>query len=75
MTNVRRTLTYGAALRRRGVRRVGLGCARRLRWPAPDLTPFLMLAIAFVVVMSLGPMPRAGGRQVVGLGLYDLFFT
>ena len=25
--------------------------------------------------MSLGPIPRAGGRQIVGLGLYDVFFT
>ena len=74
MTNVRRTLTYAlicaiaAAVVSPRLRRAALD-------RAPDLTPFLVLAIAFAVVMSLGPIPRAGGRQIVGLGLYDLFFT
>ena len=74
MTNVRRTLTYAlicaiaAAAVSPRLRRAALD-------RAPDLTPFLVLAIAFAVVMSLGPIPRAGGRQIVGLGLYDLFFT
>jgi hypothetical protein len=74
MTNVRRTLTYAlvCAIAAAGVsprlRRAAAGAA-------PDLTPFLVLASAFAVVMSLGPIPRAGGRQIVGLGLYDVFFT
>ncbi len=43
--------------------------------PRPaDLTPFLLLALVFAVVMSLGPMPRAAGRNLVGLDLYGLFF-
>ena len=74
MTNVRRTLTYALICAI-----VAAAVSPRLRRAAldraPDLTPFLVLAIAFAVVMSLGPIPRAGGRQIVGLGLYDLFFT
>ena len=74
MTNVRRTLTYALICAI-----VAAAVSPRLRRAAldraPDLTPFLVLAIAFAVVMSLGPIPRAGGRQIVGLGLYDVFFT
>lgn len=39
-----------------------------------DLTPFFVLAIVFAVVMSLGPVPRAGGVRVSGLGLYAVFY-
>ena len=72
MTNVRRTLTYALICVL-----VGVVVSPRLRAAfrsSTDLTPFLTLAIAFAVVMSLGPIPRAGGRQIVGLGLYDVFF-
>jgi hypothetical protein len=73
MTNVRRTLTY-AVLCAAAAFAVSARLRAKVRWPAADLTPFLILAIGFAVVMSLGPVPRVGGRQVVGLGLYDLFF-
>jgi len=44
--------------------------------PRPaDLTPFLVLAFVFAVLMSLGPMPRAGGLPLVGLNLYETFYT
>jgi len=73
MTNVRRTLTYAAvAVMAATVLSPRL---RRLAAGSRDLTPFLLAAIAFAVVMSLGPFPRAGGRPIVGLGLYDAFFT
>jgi hypothetical protein len=74
MTNVRRTLTYAvmcavaAAVVSPRLRKVHGG-------ERGDLTPFLVLAIAFAVLMSLGPFPRAGGRQIVGVALYDVFFT
>ena len=45
-----------------------------LRARSADLTPFLLVAIAFSVVMSLGPVPRAGGERLVGLNLYETFF-
>lgn len=44
--------------------------------PRPaDLTPFLILALTFAVLMSLGPRPRAGGLPLVGLNLYETFYT
>jgi hypothetical protein len=73
MTNVRRTLTYAAAAAAVGLllsRPARAALARR----AGDLTPFLVAAIAFCVVMSLGPAPHAGGERLVGLGLYAVFF-
>lgn len=74
MTNVRRTLAFAAL------------CAAAACWLSPrlraalrtrstNLTPFLVLAMCFAVIMSLGPLPRAGGRLIVGLGLYDGFFA
>ena len=39
-----------------------------------DLTPFFLLALAFAVLMSLGPVPRAGGTRLAGLSLYQVFF-
>ena len=39
-----------------------------------DLTPLFVLAFVFAVVMSLGPMPKAGGMKLSGLGLYAAFF-
>lgn len=72
-TNVRRTLTLA----------VVFSCAGLLispRWRAAarqspaDLTPFFLLAVAFAVVMSLGPAPRAAGVRLAGLELYSLFF-
>ncbi len=45
-----------------------------LRARALDATPWLVLATVFAVVMSLGPQPRASGRPLVGLGLYDTFY-
>jgi hypothetical protein len=73
MTNVSRTLTYAllaavAAL----VLSPRLRAALRAR--STDLTPFFLLSIAFAVVMSLGPIPKAGGERLVGLALYDVFF-
>jgi hypothetical protein len=73
MTNVSRTLTYAvlAAL-------AALVVSPRTRYAlggrSTDLTPFLLVAIAFAVVMSLGPVPRAGGERLVGLALYETFF-
>ena len=73
MTNVRRTLTYAL-----GAIAVALVLSPRaraaLRTRATDLTPFLVAGIAFSVVMSLGPVPRAGGERLVGLELYTSFF-
>ena len=44
--------------------------------PRPaDLTPFLVLAFVFAVLMSLGPMPRAGGVPLIGLNFYETFYT
>jgi hypothetical protein len=74
MTNVRRTLTY-AGLCAAAALAVSPRLRRTLAGDHRDLTLFLVLAIAFSVVMSLGPFPRAGGRQIVGVALYDLFFT
>lgn len=45
-----------------------------LRARAGDVTPWLLLALTFAVVMSLGPAPRAGGRAIIGAGLYEWFF-
>lgn len=73
LTNVRRTLTYAAI-----AAAAAFALSPRLRRLAAgtrDLTPFLLAAIVFAVVMSLGPFPRAGGRPIVGVGLYDVFFT
>jgi hypothetical protein len=73
MTNVSRTLTYAllAAL-------AALVLSPRIRAVLRDgstnLTPFLLVAIGFTVVMSLGPIPRAGGERMVGLALYSMFF-
>lgn len=39
-----------------------------------DLTPFLVMATVFAVLMSLGPVPRAGGERLAGVGPYDLFY-
>jgi hypothetical protein len=74
MTNVRRTLLYAGVC-------VAAACwlsprlRTALRTSSADLTPFLVLAMGFSVIMSLGPLPRAAGRLIVGLGLYDGFFT
>lgn len=73
-TNVRRTLTIAALLAAAGLYisprwRVAAGHAPR------DLTPFLLAALVFAVVMSLGPFPRAGGLRLAGLELYSFFFA
>ncbi len=39
-----------------------------------DLTPLFVIAFVFAVVMSLGPVPRADGVRLSGLGLYAAFF-
>lgn len=74
MTNVRRTLTY-AALCLAAALLLSPRLRAWLRTPPHDPTPFLALAVVFAVVMSLGPLPRIGGRQIVGLGLYEAFYT
>lgn len=72
-TNVRRTLTIAAV-----ACAVGLAISPRWRLAArhspADLTPFLLAAVAFAVVMSLGPAPRAGGVRLSGLELYSFFY-
>lgn len=73
VTNVRRTLTYAAICAAAGAA-VSARLRRAVAGTAGDLTPFLLLAIGFAVIMSLGPLPRAGGRPIVGLGLYGEFF-
>jgi hypothetical protein len=73
MTNVRRTLMY-AAIAAVAVAALSPRVRSLLARARNDLTPFLILAIGFAVVMSLGPLPRIGGRQIVGLELYDSFF-
>jgi hypothetical protein len=73
MTNVRRTLTYAFICVVAGVV-VSPRLRAAFKSSTTDLTPFLTLAVVFAIVMSLGPFPRAGGRQIVGLGLYDVFF-
>lgn len=74
MTNVRRTLTYALA-----ALAVALVVSPRLRAAftarSTDLTPFLIAGLVFTVVMSLGPVPRAGGERLVGMNLYEVFFT
>ncbi|MGE0813210.1 MAG: hypothetical protein AB7O28_12925 [Vicinamibacterales bacterium] len=72
-TSVRRTLAVGAVL-------LGAGLIVSPRWreaarsnPA-DLTPWLVAALAFAILMSLGPAPRAGGVRLSGLELYRVFF-
>ncbi|MGD9903571.1 MAG: hypothetical protein AB7U83_08875 [Vicinamibacterales bacterium] len=74
VTNVRRTLTYVAV-----AALAALAVSPRLRaaWRtrSTDLTPFLIAGIVFAVVMSLGPVPRAGGERLVGMNLYEAFYT
>ncbi|MFN7978646.1 MAG: hypothetical protein U0P30_10945 [Vicinamibacterales bacterium] len=72
-TNVRRALTIAGAL-------FAVGWYLSPRWriaarqtPA-DLTLFFVLGIAFAVVMSLGPAPRAAGVRLSGLEMYSFFF-
>lgn len=72
-TNVRRTMTIAGVL-------FAIGCYVSPRWrvaarqtPA-DLTWFFVAGIAFAVVMSLGPAPRAAGVRLSGLELYSFFF-
>ncbi|MEP7116921.1 MAG: hypothetical protein ABI880_05035 [Acidobacteriota bacterium] len=73
MTSVRRALTYAVCLSA-----LALWFSPRLRAGARaqprDLTPFLLAAVVFAVVMSLGPVARAGGIRVAGLSLYAMFF-
>jgi hypothetical protein len=73
MTNVSRTLTY-ALLAAVAALVLSPRVRAALRAGATDLTPFFLAAIAFAVVMSLGPIPRAGGERMVGLALYPVFF-
>jgi hypothetical protein len=73
MTNVSRTLTY-ALIAALAALAVSPRLRAALRARSTDLTPFLLLAIAFAVVMSLGPVPRAGGERLAGLALYETFF-
>ncbi len=73
-TNVTRTLTIAALL-------FAAGLVVSPRWRAAtrahptDVTPALVAAVAFAVVMSLGPAPRAGGVRLSGLELYTFFFN
>jgi len=64
---------------------VGTVCVALALWYSPkmrasvrahpgDLTPFFALAIVFAVLMSLGPVPRAGGARLAARGLYAAFF-
>ena len=73
MTSVRRALTYACLMSA-----AALMASPRLRAAARaqahDLTPFLVAATVFAVVMSLGPVARAGGLRVAGLSMYAMFF-
>jgi hypothetical protein len=73
MTSARRPLEYAVL------------CFAAALWISPrlraavrrrdtDLTPWLVLALAFSVTMSLGPEPHAAGRPIIGIGLYDFFY-
>jgi len=73
MTSARRPLEYA------------LVCFAAALWLSPqlraavrantrDATPWLVAATVFAVVMSLGPLPQAGGRRLVGIGLYESFY-
>jgi hypothetical protein len=73
-TNVRRTLTIAAIACAAGIL-VSPRWRVAARQSPADLTPFFVLGIAFAVVMSLGPAPRAGGLRLSGLELYSLFFN
>ncbi len=70
-----------------GLRALGAGllCFALALWYSPrlrtsvrahpaDLTPFLVMALAFAVLMSLGPVPRANGVRLGGLSLYAAFY-
>jgi len=74
MTNVRRTLTYALAAATAALL-LSPRLRAALRARSTDLTPFLIAGIVFSVVMSLGPVPRAGGERLVGMNLYETFFT
>ncbi len=39
-----------------------------------DLTPFLLIALVFSVLMSLGPMPHAARQRPLGFDVYSIFF-
>jgi hypothetical protein len=74
MTNIRRMLNYAVLLAAAAFwLSPRLRAAARAR--AADLTPFLVAGLVFSIVMSLGPVPRAGGVRLVGIGLYELFFS
>ena len=74
MTNVSRTLSY-ALLAALGALVVSPRTRSALRDRSTDLTPFLLVAIGFAVVMSLGPVPDApAGNAWSGLALYQTFF-
>ncbi|MEZ5291268.1 MAG: hypothetical protein R2745_09305 [Vicinamibacterales bacterium] len=72
-TSVRRTLAVGALLLLAGLI-VSPRWREAARSNPTDLTPLLVAAIVFAIVMSLGPAPRAGGGRLSGLELYRLFF-
>ena len=72
-TNVRRTLTIAAIACAAGIL-VSPRWRVAARQSPADLTPFFVAGVAFAVVMSLGPAPRAGGVRLSGLELYSLFF-
>lgn len=71
-TSVRRPFEYGVVMaafalwRSPVLRRVSFEHLR-------DLTPWLFAALAFSVVMSLGPIPFAGEHRLAGANLYGVF--
>ena len=72
-TNVSRTLTIAALFFTAGLVVSPRWRAATVANPA-DVTPALVAALAFAVVMSLGPAPQAGGVRLAGLELYTFFF-
>lgn len=73
ITNVRRAM-YVAALLFALVLWYSPRVRTAVRAHPGDLTPLFVIAVVFAVVMSLGPVPRAGGVRLSGLGLYAAFF-
>lgn len=72
-TSPRRPVEYALVLTA-----IALWLSPRLRTAirnrATDLTPWLAAAAVFAIVMSLGPLPQAGGQRLAGIGLYQFFF-
>ncbi len=73
-TSARRPLEYAAVLL---VVAAWLSTPLRdtMRRHAADLTPWLVTALAFSVLMSLGPRPLVGGRPLVDVDVYEFFYT